>query len=110
MKIDDSLRLKEMPAMLLQPVIENSIKHGYSYDHTDLNILVRVFQEKDYLVIKVENNGAPLSQPHAELMNNGVGLKNIDDRLRNLYKNNYFFAIRNKRDGTGVETIIKVPE
>ncbi len=109
-EIDDSLLLKRIPAMLLQPVIENSIKHGYSYEHTDLNILVSVYEEDKMLVVKVENDGAPVSKTHAELMQKGVGLKNIDDRLRNLYKDNYFFEIRNKKDGSGVETIIKVPE
>lgn len=96
--------------MLLQPVIENSIKHGYSYDHTDLNILVSIYEEGKMLVIKVENDGEPVSETHAELMKKGVGLKNIDDRLRNLYKEDYFFEIRNKKDNSGVETIIKVPE
>lgn len=109
-EIDDSLLLKRVPAMLLQPVIENSIKHGYSYDHTDLNILVSIYEEGKMLVIKVENDGEPVSETHAELMKKGVGLKNIDDRLRNLYKEDYFFEIRNKKDNSGVETIIKVPE
>ncbi|CAL65718.1 sensor histidine kinase [Christiangramia forsetii] len=108
--IDESLMLKKVPAMLLQPVIENSIKHGYSYDHTDLNINVFIYQEDKMLVVKVENDGAPVSETHSQLMQKGVGLKNIDDRLHNLYKTNYFFEIRNKEDGKGVETIIKIPE
>jgi len=108
--IDNSLMLKKVPAMLLQPVIENSIKHGYSYDHTDLNIDVFVYQEEKMLVIKVENDGAPVLETHAELMQKGVGLKNINDRLHNLYKNNFFFEIRNKENGKGVETIIRIPE
>ena len=109
-EIDESLLLKKVPAMLLQPVIENSIKHGYSYDHTDLNIIVSVYQEDKMLVIKIENDGATVSETHTELMQKGVGLKNINDRLRNLYKDNYFFEIRNKKDNSGVETIIKIPE
>jgi two-component system, LytTR family, sensor kinase len=108
--IDETLLVKKVPAMLLQPVIENSIKHGYSYDHTDLNILVSVYQEDKMLVIKVENDGAKISLTHNQLMNKGLGLKNINDRLANLYKDNYFFEIRNKDDNSGVETIIKIPE
>ncbi len=108
--IDESLMLKRVPALLLQPLIENSIKHGYSYDHTNLEIKVSVFQEDDKLVIKVENNGAPVSQTHAELMKKGVGLTNINDRLKNLYGKDYFFEIRNKLDHSGVETVIKIPE
>ena len=109
-KVDEELLLKKVPAMLLQPVIENSIKHGYSYDHTDLHIEVSVFEEGKFLVLKVENDGALVSESHKDLMKKGVGLKNINDRLRNLYKDKYFFEIRNKKDGTGVETLIKIPE
>ncbi|MBT8295358.1 MAG: histidine kinase, partial [Gramella sp.] len=109
-EVDENLLLRKVPAMLLQPVIENSIKHGYSYDKTDLNIMVSVFQEDKFLVLKVENDGALVSESHKDLMKKGVGLKNINDRLRNLYKDKYFFEIRNKKDGSGVETLIKIPE
>ncbi|MFV8226560.1 sensor histidine kinase [Christiangramia aquimixticola] len=106
---DENILQKKVPAMLLQPVIENSIKHGYSYDHTNLNIKVSIFIENNRLVIKVENDGEPLSLSNEELFQKGVGLKNIDDRLKNLYKDNYFFEIRNIPTG-GVETVIKIPE
>ncbi|MUP46961.1 histidine kinase [Gramella sp. BOM4] len=108
--IDESLLLKRVPALLLQPLIENSIKHGYSYDHTNLEITVSIYQEGERLVIKVENNGEPVSLSHAELMKKGVGLTNINDRLKNLYNGDYFFEVRNKADNSGVETVIKIPE
>ncbi|MBT8318505.1 MAG: histidine kinase, partial [Gramella sp.] len=73
-------------------------------------IMVSVFQEDKFLVLKVENDGALVSESHKDLMKKGVGLKNINDRLRNLYKDKYFFEIRNKKDGSGVETLIKIPE
>ncbi|WP_298248111.1 histidine kinase [uncultured Christiangramia sp.] len=107
--IDDSLLLKKIPAMLLQPMIENSIKHGYSYDHTNLYILIKIREEKGCLIIKVENDGEPLKLTHKELLEKGVGLRNIDDRLRNLYKDKYIFEIRNRADGYGVETFVKIP-
>ncbi len=108
--IDESLLVKKVPAMLLQPVIENSIKHGYSYDHTDLKIIISVYEENHMLVIKVENDGALITDTHAALMQKGLGLKNINDRLHNLYKDNFYFELRNKDDNTGVETVIKIPE
>ena len=107
--IDNSLLLKKIPAMLLQPMIENSIKHGYSYDHTNLHILIKIREEKGCLIIKVENDGEPLKLTHKELLEKGVGLRNIDDRLRNLYKEKYVFEIRNRVDGNGVETLVKIP-
>lgn len=108
-EIDESLLLKKIPAMLLQPMIENSIKHGYSYDHTDLHILIKIREERGNLIIRVENDGEPLKLTPKELLEKGVGLRNIDDRLRNLYKEKYVFEIRNRADGKGVETLVKIP-
>lgn len=108
-EIDESLLSKKVPALLLQPIIENSIKHGYSYNHTDLQLTIHVFSEDKFLVIAVENNGKLVEVNHAVLLKKGMGLANINDRLQNLYAKDYFFEIRNKLDNKGVETIIKIP-
>lgn len=108
--IDENLLNKMVPALLLQPLIENSIKHGYSYDHTDLTIEVSVKAKNNYLVIRVSNNGKAIASKHEELLDNGMGLANINDRLRNLYQNDYFFEVSNTSEsGGGVKTIIKIP-
>ncbi len=107
--IDQSLLSKKVPALLLQPLLENSIKHGFDYNHTDLIIFVKIYTEENALTIKVENNGAPVTAGHTVLLKRGMGLANINDRLANLYGNDYFFELRNKIDGSGVETIIKIP-
>ncbi len=108
--IDENLLLKKVPALILQPLIENSIKHGYSYDHTILNIQVSVYRDGNQLVIKVENDGQLLEVSHQDLLKKGVGLRNLNDRLKNLYNSDYFFEVRNKEDRSGVETIIRIPE
>lgn len=110
-EIDENLLNKQVPSLLLQPLIENSIKHGYSYDHHELDIFISIQEEGTYMVIKVENNGAVLTLSSAELMQKGVGLSNLNDRLKNLYGENYFFEIRNKNGSeSGVETIVGIPE
>ncbi|HBY68238.1 MAG TPA: histidine kinase [Flavobacteriaceae bacterium] len=107
--IDESLLSKMVPSLLLQPILENSIKHGYNYDHTDLKVHIEIKSHKNKLIIKVENDGAPLTKKHGMLLTDGVGLSNINDRLSNLYGDNYFFEIRNKDNGEGVETVIQIP-
>jgi LytS/YehU family sensor histidine kinase len=109
-EIDDTLLSKQVPALLLQPILENSIKHGYSYNHTDLEVNITIFSEGNHLVIKVENNGALLRVSHGVLLKKGMGLANINDRLSNLYGKDYFFEISNNSDGTGVQTLIKIPQ
>ncbi|AVR45891.1 histidine kinase [Christiangramia fulva] len=108
--IDTSLLFKKVPALILQPLIENSIKHGYSYDHTDLKIKISIFQKDDLLEIRVENNGKLLELDHEDLLKKGVGLKNLNDRLKNLYNSKYYLEMKNKDDGSGVETVIRIPE
>ena len=108
-KVDESLLSHRVPALLLQPLIENSIKHGYSYDHTDLTITISVQKVKDKVEIRVENDGEGISESHDVLMKNGVGLVNINDRLHNLYGDDYYFKIKNKEDNSGVVTIIRIP-
>ncbi|TDU39741.1 hypothetical protein BXY82_1771 [Gelidibacter sediminis] len=108
-EVDDGLLSSKVPALLLQPIIENSIKHGYSYDHTNLEVLIRIYQKDNRLVIVVENNGALLQVSHQSLLKQGMGLSNINDRLNNLYGEDYFFEVRNKQDGNGVETVVEIP-
>lgn len=108
-EIDDNLMSRKVPALLLQPLLENSIKHGYSYDHINLLIKIRIFAERDQLVIIVYNNGSYLEGEQHEIMKKGKGLANLEARLANLYGTNYRFNIRNHADGNGVETIVKIP-
>ena len=111
--IDEKLLKVNIPAFILQPLIENSIKYGYSYEHSELIVRYSVCKENDLIVIKVENNGAPLQQAQEILMENGIGLSNIKDRLKNIYGDNYTFTIGNKvthiGKPSGVETEIKIP-
>ncbi|WP_029034594.1 sensor histidine kinase [Salinimicrobium terrae] len=108
-EVDERLLSKKVPALLLQPILENSIKHGYSYEHIDLEVTIRIYAEGNELIIKVINDGTGLKAGTEELMKKGKGLANIDARLSNLYGNNYSFQITNRRFGTGVETLVKIP-
>ncbi|WP_424493817.1 sensor histidine kinase [Salinimicrobium sp. GXAS 041] len=108
--IDEAILSTKIPALLLQPLIENSIKHGYSYGHTDLEIYISAYREGKYIVLKVENDGEKITEEHAGLLKKGVGLANLNDRLKNLYGNHYSFEVRNRQGVEGVETVIKLPK
>ncbi len=108
-EIDPDLLNVNIPAMILQPIVENSIKHGYSYDHTDLTIRISVLKQHGHVLLKVENTGKQITQDTQELINSGVGLSNLKERLYNLYGDSHTFIMRNKEDGSGVETLIELP-
>lgn len=107
--INPELKPYKIPAIILQPIIENSIKYGYSYAHPKLTIKISAFCEKNFIVIKVENNGNLLTKNLNTLLNKGVGLSNLNERLLNLYENEHIFTMYNKADGSGVVTLIKLP-
>lgn len=109
MHIDEELYSQKVPALLLQPLIENSIKHGYSYDHTKLEVRISIQGEGKYCVIKVENNGKALSENPDDLWREGVGMTNLRDRLKNLYGSNFVFRITNRTNPAGVLTLIQIP-
>jgi two-component system LytT family sensor kinase len=83
-----------VPAMLLQPVIENAYTHGLSrLDHDGL-IVVDIRRQNETLMISVVNSGLGL---HPELSNgggrSGVGLANVKNRMQLHYGSNQTFTI-----------------
>ena len=78
-----------VPPLIIQPIVENAVKHGYSRDYEHLTIKIDVSQPKDQLCIQVSNDGVPLTQKIGDLKKNGTGIKNIDERLSAIYGNDY---------------------
>jgi two-component system LytT family sensor kinase len=72
-----------VPAMLLQPIIENAYTHGLSKLDKDGRLVVRATRRKAILKISVTNSGTGLSYgPTTANPRQGVGLANVQDRLR----------------------------
>jgi two-component system, LytTR family, sensor kinase len=89
-----------VPAMILQPVVENAYTHGLSKLDRDGLIAIDVRRDNDTLAISVINNGLGL---HPESSNGagrrGVGLANVKDRLRLHYGNGQAFTIEELAHG-----------
>jgi len=101
--VEDAL----VPTMLLQPIIENSIKHGYSPKIKKLKIVIDIVKLKNKLVIEISNTG---KQIDTNSLRNGNGIKNIIKRLTTLYNGNYKFKFSNiKNSNIGVVTKISIP-
>jgi hypothetical protein len=75
------LAMAQVPALLLQPLAENAIKHGIGRRVEGGKLDIRVERSEDRLTIAVENDGPPLP-PRRE---DGIGLANIRARLHSLY-------------------------
>lgn len=94
-----------IPNMILQPLLENAIKHGV-YESTE-PILIEIKAEvgKNRLHISIENNYDPESIPRK---GSGIGLKNIDSRLRLTYNRKDLLQYKNENGRFTVE--LSLPE
>jgi len=109
-KINNRLGNVYVPNLIIQSIIENSIKHGFSYKIKSLKIDLEISKKENNLLIRVKNNGKYLNEEFTDLLNKGSGLKNISDRLTNIYgEGNYSFFVKNRVDGQGVLTEISIP-
>jgi two-component system, LytTR family, sensor kinase len=75
-----------VPSMLLQPIIENSIKHGLSRKVGGGRITIRTTRRGDRSLIEVEDDGLGMTEERLkEALHGGIGLSNVNERLRTIY-------------------------
>src|SRR5713226_9986890 len=99
-----------VPSMLLQPIIENSIKHGLSSKVDGGEIRVRSRLVDARLHLTVEDDGIGIPQPKlATLFEQGIGVSNVNERLKVLFGNDYRMYI-DSQPGRGTRIEIEVPE
>ena len=84
--VPDHVREIQIPSLIVQPLVENAIKHGIGGARSGGMIAVTAAIEGDgsTLVIRVSNTGAPLTDAAARA-SGGLGLKNVEQRLRHYY-------------------------
>lgn len=73
----------ELPPLILQPLVENAIKHGISKKLTDGTIILHTYRQGDNIVITVEDDGVGFDMKELE-KTQSVGLRNIRFRLEHL--------------------------
>ena len=93
----------EIPSMLLQPFVENAVKHGISQKANDGKIIITFIKQANDLVLTVTDNGNGFD---TEKKNNGLGLQLSESRvelLNSIYKENRFIlAIKSTTKGTKI--------
>jgi sensor histidine kinase YesM len=94
-----------VPMLILQPIVENAIKHGISKIGTVGQVRIDVKKFQDTLLITIEDNGPGID---TDAPQTGVGLKNTRERLRNLYPDNATFNITNRKEG-GTRVELNIP-
>ncbi|MBU1099755.1 MAG: histidine kinase [Bacteroidetes bacterium] len=97
---DDTLDLK-IPNLLLQPIVENAVKHGVAPKAEGGSILIKSWTADDRLFLAVKDDGNGCK----EIKNKGIGLANVEDRLQKLYGEKSSFEMKN---GEGFEVTISI--
>jgi two-component system, LytTR family, sensor kinase len=109
-EIDPTTMDRLVPSMLLQPLIENSIKHGLSSKVDGGMIRIRSRLEGGRLYLLVEDDGVGIPEAKlATLFEQGIGISNVNERLKVLFGNDYRMSI-DSRPGHGTQTEIELPE
>jgi len=106
--IDPATSKALVPNLLLQPLLENALRHGIGRSAKAGWLGISAKRENGSLLLTVSDNGAGLPRDWQLKSSNGIGLANTAARLQQLYGEQHRFDIHN-RDGGGVEVEIVLP-
>jgi two-component system LytT family sensor kinase len=109
-EIDPETLDRLVPSMLLQPLIENSIRHGLATKVDGGMIRVRSYLADGRLHLVVEDDGVGIPEARlATLFEQGIGVSNVNERMKVLYGPDYRMWIDSK-PGEGTRTGIEIPD
>ena len=99
-----------VPSMMLQPLVENSLKHGLSPKIDGGTIWIRSAIRGGRLQIELEDDGVGIPpELMADVFQRGIGISNVHERLRVLYGNEFHMTIEPRATG-GTHVRIQLPE
>jgi two-component system LytT family sensor kinase len=110
--IQESVAQLSVPTLILQPLVENSIKHGLGPKVGENQLTIRARQQSDYLELTVEDNGVGADVPMKPSGNSstGLGLRNVEERLQTVYRGTArFFFESQPRTGSRAQILIPIP-
>jgi two-component system, LytTR family, sensor kinase len=99
-----------VPSMILQPLVENSIKHGLSRKVGGGRITIATLVRDGHTIIEVIDDGLGMSEERLEhAVGGGIGLSNVNERLRTIYGANYQLKLTSV-PGKGTRASVGIPE
>lgn len=110
-QVSEKAKSARVPSLLIQPIIENSMKHVIAQNEDGGTISLRAEVVDERLILELSDTGSGIKATRCKINHSkgrGVGLSNIDERLKVLYENNYLFELVIMPSG-GLKTIINIP-
>lgn len=102
-ELDKTLEDFQIPRFLLQPLVENAIKHGIAKISGEGRIEVKIYQKDQSIILSVHDSG----KSFPEEMASGYGLRSINDKLKLIYGKDAQVEIQNKDEYKAVIITIK---
>lgn len=116
-QIDPLTEDAQLPKVTLQPLVENSIRHGLAGDKKTISILISSRIQEDTVLIEVRDDGAGMSPDTLRQLvegavisknGNSIGFRNVNDRIRLYYGNDYGLRAQSTL-GLGTTITISLP-
>lgn len=122
LNIPDSIYEQEIPKMSLQPIIENAIYHGIEEIAEDTSIYMKGMIYEDHCIIEITDSGKGMTEDEINKLQkkiegeiettgssgNGIGLKNVQDRIKISFGNEYGISIASRKD-CYTKVMVKIP-
>jgi sensor histidine kinase YesM len=96
-KVDDDAIEAQVPSLILQPIVENAVRHGVELQSRNGQIEIRGVRDGATVVVTVSDNGSGL--PEGGPKREGIGLANTRARLVELYGDRQHFELVNRPEG-----------
>lgn len=107
--VDDEIDNALVPTLILQPIVENAVKHGADAHPGMGRVAIRGHRDDKWLVLEVADNGPGLDSSSAEeILEQGTGLSNADARLDALYGDDYQLTFE-RSDLDGLNVVLRLP-
>ncbi|MDN4522928.1 sensor histidine kinase [Fictibacillus fluitans] len=115
LEVEQSLQDMQIPIFTIQPLIENTIVHGFEPSGQPIHISLHVYQTGNKVVIEIEDDGAGIEEGTRSLPSNkqaettGIGLVNVDKRIKHGFGMEWGIAQIGKREQGGTKVNIELP-
>ena len=116
--VDDTIRKRNIPRLILQPFVENSLNHGILTEERKGEIFISIQEQKGWIRILIRDNGVGMDQKALDKVmrfektreagfTHSIGISNINERLKLMYKEEYRLRMNSNPDkGMTVELML----
>ena len=94
-----------VPNLILQPIVENAVRHGIAVQSGAGIITVSSQRRNNRLIVRVQDNGPGFLKNREVLFDSGFGLHNCRERLNRLYGEDYRISLENASEGGAIVTL-----